>query len=132
MKTTTLIASCLLALTSVAAHAGDRHDRDDRHDRGFSHNERLERTIDQRQFRLQRRTWAGLENGELTRYEAHSLMHEQRAIQRLERRFLADGRLSPREFSVLDRCLDQVSRDIRRERHDHQAQNDYYGHGYFR
>ncbi len=79
--------------------------------------------IDQRQRNQMARIEAGIRSGQLTRHEARELIREQRRIEHLQRRYLADGRLDRDEWADLDRRLDDLSRDIRAEMHDH----DHYG-----
>ena len=69
---------------------------------------------------LQRhRIGAGVDDGSLTRGEAHRLAHQQRHIERMEQRFRADdGVLGPRERHRLDGALDRSSRHIHRARHN--------------
>ena len=79
--------------------------------------------IDQRQRNQMERIEAGIRSGQLTRQEARELVREQRRIEHLQRRYLADGHLDRGEWADLDRRLDDLSRDIRAEKHDY----DHYG-----
>lgn len=76
--------------------------------------------IDARQARLWERIQQGLRSGQLTPHEAHRLMHEQRHIERLQHRYLADGHLSGYEWHRLDEALDEAEWHIRAERRDRQ------------
>lgn len=64
------------------------------------------------------RILTGMETGKLTLREAVGLLREHQAINALERQFLADGRLGPRELADLDHRLDAASRHIAAEKHD--------------
>ncbi|MCP5279348.1 MAG: hypothetical protein H6935_13465 [Thiobacillus sp.] len=61
----------------------------------------------------------GMESGKLTMKEAIRLLQEHQAISALERQFLRDGRLGPRELFDLDRRLDHASSNIFWEKHDY-------------
>jgi len=76
-------------------------------------------SINQRQAQLDRRIDVGVRNGDLTRKEAARLRNEFLDLKRLEARYRIDG-LSVRERADLDRRFDQLSRQIRAERHDRQ------------
>jgi hypothetical protein len=82
-------------------------------------------SVDARQERQLERIHDGMRSGQLTRHEARDLLHDQRRIEHLERRYLADGRLSGNEWRDLNRRLDGTSREIRAERHDFER----YGQG---
>lgn len=93
--------------------------------------------INDRQERQDRRIEQGVKSGELTRGERRYLEQEQRHINRLERRFRSDGRLTKRERSILDAELDRLSRQIKvmkhnrldRDRRDHRRydrRNDWH------
>lgn len=60
----------------------------------------------------------GMEAGKLTMKEAIRLLQEHQAISALERQYMRDGRLGPRELFDLDRRLDQASQHIRWEKQD--------------
>jgi hypothetical protein len=78
------------------------------------------RSIDARQHWQRERIMQGLRSGELTRHEAERLFAEQRMIRREERRYLADGVLSPWERRDLHRDLDAAGQHIYNETHDDQ------------
>jgi hypothetical protein len=86
-------------------------------------------TVDERQARQMDRIHEGLRSGQLTRHEARDLLRDQRQIERVERHYLADGRLSRDEWLDLDRRLDEASREIRAEKHDFDRNGHGYGHG---
>lgn len=126
MKTTLgLLALGSLSLTAPGALAGWNHGDNDRHALRQSH--QFSRQIDDRQDRQMDRIRTGMQEGRLTRYEFRELMHEQHQIRAMERHFRADGIIDPREYSRLDRALDQASRSIRMEKHDRQARHAYNG-----
>jgi hypothetical protein len=62
----------------------------------------------------------GVRNDELTRLEAHRLIHEQRRIQGMENRARSDGQFTPRERYRLLTELNQAKRHIYRNTHDRQ------------
>jgi len=84
-------------------------------------------SVDERQARQMDRIHEGLRSGQLTRHEARDLLRDQRQIEKMERRYLADGHLSRDEWLDLDRRLDEAAHDIRAEKHDFERQGD--GHG---
>lgn len=88
-------------------------------ERGFSAD-----FVDARQDRQLMRIRDGMRSGELTRKEAHSLMREQRHIDRLQDRFLADGYLDAHERHRLDEALDRSSHRIRTAKHDDDRYDD--------
>ena len=129
LTTLTLIgAASALALSATAASAQVYGDRDGYRNDSYRSDYRGDRngwrSIDQRQAQLDRRIDQGLRNGSLTRREAWRLRAEFRDIARLEARYRMNG-LSGWERADLDRRFDQLSAQIRYERHDNQ-----YGYGY--
>lgn len=76
--------------------------------------------IDARQHRQQDRIAQGVASGQLTPREAVRLERQEGQIRREERRFRADGGLSPRERAALNRDLNRTSRHIDNQRHDGQ------------
>lgn len=74
--------------------------------------------IDQRQRAQMERIYEGVRTGQLTRGEARTLIQEQKRIEQLQRRYLADGFLDRGEWADLERRLDTLSQDIREEKHD--------------
>ncbi len=101
-----------------APHHGDRHGLDDRFAPALAPRLEVVADIDQRQQRQARRIRAGFDSGQLSRHEARDLLREQRHIEKMQRRYLADGRLSRDEWRHLDAMLDRASVNIREERHD--------------
>jgi hypothetical protein len=80
------------------------------------------RSVNARERNQRHRIHAGVQDGSLTRREAHHLRHQQARTERLERRMRADGGgLGPRERLRLDRRLDRSSANIHHARHDAQA-----------
>jgi len=76
--------------------------------------------VDKRQHRQQQRIKGGVRSGELTPRETRRLLRAERHIAREQRRYAADGRLTPRERADLHRDLTRSSRQIRRQKHDDQ------------
>ena len=83
---------------------------------------------EQREARQREAIRSGIESGEITRHEARRLWDEQRRIERMESRFEADGRVTPRERAQLDRALDRSGRNIWRESHDRERVGAYGDH----
>jgi hypothetical protein len=81
---------------------------------------------------LRERIKYGLRTGELTPRESARLLAEQREIERLQRMYQHDGRLSPSEREHLMAELDHASRHIWHEMNDRQDRDDRraYPHGY--
>src|SRR5262245_16427988 len=77
-------------------------------------------TIDQREWRQQRRIWSGYRSGDLTPREFRRLEREQAHIRHSEARALRDGEFTARERMRLDREQDRANRHIFRQRHDRQ------------
>lgn len=96
-----VIATIALATMSTLAHAGTR-------DPG----------VNARQHHQHHRIVNGVQSGALTRSETKALRGESRAIRLEEREFKADGNLTRGERRELHRDLNELSRDIYREKHD--------------
>ena len=124
--TLTLIgAASALALGATAASAQPYGDRYDGH-RGESYrsdDRNAWTSVNQRQAQLDRRINQGVRSGTLNRREAYRLRGEFRQIARLEARYRSNG-LNGWERADLDRRFDNLSAQIRAERHDQ------YGYGY--
>jgi hypothetical protein len=75
-------------------------------------------TIGRREARQRARIHQGVHGGALTAGEAKVLRHEQRHIESLRQRALADGHIGRREGAALDRAQDRASRDIYRLKHN--------------
>jgi hypothetical protein len=82
--------------------------------------------VSQRQHQLDRRIEQGWRAGELTRGEYRRLQRALREIDRVEHHFSADGRLSPRERHELHARLDDLAREIYRQKRDVER-----GHGFY-
>lgn len=82
--------------------------------------------LDQRQDKQMERILTGMENGNLTLREAVDLLREQVDIANMERKFIRDGRLGPRELVILENRLDEASKRILIEKKDREkvARND--------
>ena len=78
------------------------------------------REINARQEEQHARIEHGFHRGAITRFEFRRLMAEQHDIQGMERTFVADGFLHPRERMELHRRLDIASQHIVFEARDHQ------------
>ncbi len=138
---TTLLALTLgsLGMLSTAAQAADNNRFGYGHDArsnnvAYSHpnhrgqpdrfqSKQFKQQINARQHRQMDRIQAGKQSGSLTRHGFRELTHEQRHIRAMERQFLADGFMGPREFRQMDRALDRANRNIRAEKRDYQARN---------
>jgi hypothetical protein len=78
--------------------------------------------VNAREQRQRARIAAGVEDGSLTRPEAHRLRRQQRHVERMEQRMRSDGGgLGPRERIRLDRALDRSSAHVYHARHDAQS-----------
>ena len=78
------------------------------------------REINARQEEQRARIEHGFHRGAITRYEFRRLMAEQQDIQAMERAFVSDGFLHPRERMELHRRLNIASQHIVMEARDHQ------------
>lgn len=78
------------------------------------------RDINLRQDEQRARIERGINRGAINRWEYRRLMAEQQDIQAMERAFVADGFLAPRERAELNRRLDIASSHILFEARDHQ------------
>lgn len=87
-------------------------------------------SINEREYRLAQRIEQGWRSGELTRREYARLRYELRDIERNEQFFMADGRLSPRERGQLQTRLDNLSREIYRQKRDVERRGGYYNGDY--
>ena len=77
--------------------------------------------VNQRQANLEQRIDMGVRSGALTRMEAAGLRSQFNGLNRLETRYrMSGGGLSAWERADLDRRFDNLSRQIRTERHDRQ------------
>lgn len=74
--------------------------------------------FDARMDRQLQRILHGMEQGKLTLREATDLLREHQEINALERLYMRDGRLGPRELADLDRRLDMAGQHIRWEKRD--------------
>ena len=83
-------------------------------------------SINQREAQLDRRIDRGVQTGQLTRREAYVLRSQFNRLVRLEARYRYNG-LSNWERADLDRRFDNLSDQIRAERHDGEryGYNDY-------
>jgi hypothetical protein len=93
--------------------------------------------IEHRQALQHKRIWQGIAGGQLTRYEARSLLHEQQKIRRLKQIFWRDGRLSRKERMRLVFRLDKADRHIFQLKHNSRhrtriwQRTSFYGHPRF-
>ena len=72
-----------------------------------------------RQINQEHRIQRGIYNGQITPREARKLYRDQRQVRQLRRHFLADGRLSHREYKILTYRLDRSSKRIYHYKHNH-------------
>ncbi len=108
----------LPVVAQAAPYQGDHHAFGDRFERDFSPRHENHASIDQRQQQQMQSIRDGMAAGRISRHEAHDLAREQMGIERTQRRYLADGRLSRDEWIRLDRMLDQSAANLRAEKHD--------------
>jgi hypothetical protein len=78
--------------------------------------------VDNRQERIGARIDAGVDSGRITRAEARKLHQRESDIQKLERRYKSDGRVTPAERRRLQQDLDKLNADLdrmlRNDRHN--------------
>ena len=108
------------------------YDQPHPHRMNYQQSQRFRQQIDARQERLLDRIQEAKHSGDLTRYEFRELMRDQRNLSDLERGFVADGLMDPREFHRLSDGLKQANRTLREKEHDHEASNSYGGDSYGR
>ena len=96
----------------------------------FANHGNPEAGLSDREHRLERRIEQGWHSGELSRREYRRLSHELRDIARAERYFRSDGFLSGREVRELHARLDDLSREIHRERRDFERRAGPYNYDY--
>lgn len=127
MKTTlkTLAAASVLAVATLGtAHANGYGHVTVHPGNGWAHghyrHHPLEglREINARQAEQRARIEHGFHRGAITRWEFRRLMAEQHDIETMERAFVSDGFLHPRERMELNRRLDIASSHIFHEAHD--------------
>ena len=78
--------------------------------------------LEQRQEVQLKRILDGMETGRLTNREAAALLREHLAISALERKYLADGRLGPKELRELEARLEEANRRITFENRDRERE----------
>ncbi len=131
MKTTlkTLAAASVLAVATLGTAQADGsrgYDQATVHPGNgwaYGHNRHpLEglREINARQERQRARIEHGFHRGAITRWEFRRLMAEQHDIQAMERAFVSDGFLHPRERAELHRRLDIAGSHIWQEARDNE------------
>lgn len=108
----------LPVVAQSAPQHGDQRHFGGRFEHDFSPRQDNHANIDVRQQHQMQRIHNGLATGQISHHEARDLLREQREIERTQRYYLADGRLSRDEWISLDRMLDQASGNIREEKHD--------------
>lgn len=153
LKTLTLLGLTSLTLASAASHADNGYGPSDRAPAfnpwgGASQNanpwmnpqvkqqslfaaemkQRLAQ-FDQRQDAQMQRILTGMEKGKITLQEAVGLLREHVAIANLERSYMADGRLGPRELVSLEKRLEDAAKQIKSEMKDRErvGQNERRG-----
>jgi hypothetical protein len=122
---------CVLGVSSLGLNAGVSQADYDGHGGGYynpympapqaERHMEFRQQLDQFDVRMDRqlqRILNGMEQGKLTMGEATSLLREHQEINALERQYMRDGRLGPRELADLDRRLDLASQHILRENQD--------------
>lgn len=79
--------------------------------------------LDQREHNQRQRIEQGVRSGELTRPEAHRLVHGQVHLRRMEAKAKSDGVVTRRERARLEYSADKQSVRIHRQKHDAQDRN---------
>ena len=82
--------------------------------------ERMEHRVEQRQQRQDARIDKGVGNGSVTPHEAARLERQQEHINHAESHAMADGKMNHREAHRMEKMQDRASRNIHRQKHDHQ------------
>lgn len=77
--------------------------------------------VNSRQAHQRQRIVQGVKSGELTWRESAKLSRGQRHVNQLERRYKADGTLTPKERVRLQGALDVQSHRIYNQKHDGQS-----------
>ena len=75
-------------------------------------------SVNHRQHRQDKRIAQGIQSGQLTRNEAHTVREQRRAIRTEERAYRADGKFTRAERKDVQQDLNQSSRDIYQQKHD--------------
>ena len=75
-------------------------------------------SVNEREARIHARIQHGIDRGRINDYEARRLVRELRDIEAKERAFKDDGRLSRRETESLNRDLDRLADNVRRQIRD--------------
>lgn len=123
MKTPTpyLILAALLITPLLTVEAGAR-ERDGKRHKGTE--------VQQ----IDRRIHQGIRSGSINYREARSLHQQQRHLNRLKRRFRADGHLSSRERNILFRERGDLERQLKYYRHNdnYRVGKSYWGNRYYR
>lgn len=153
LKTLTLLGLTSLTLASAASHADSGYGPYDRAPAfnpwgGVSQNanpwmnpqvqqqariaaemKQRQAQFDQRQDAQMQRILKGMEQGKITLREAVDLLREHVAIANLERSYMADGRLGPRELVSLEKRLEEAAKHIKSDLTDREkvGQNDRPG-----
>jgi hypothetical protein len=76
--------------------------------------------INEREARLRNRIERGINDGRITRREAHQLFSELSSIEAKERAFRSDGRIGGREGAELNADLDRLADNVRHQLRDEQ------------
>lgn len=133
---------CVVGVTSLGLYAGaSQADYDGYRGNPYmsapqgQYHAGFKQQLDQFDVRMDRqlqRILNGMEQGKLTLREATVLLREHQEINALERQFMRDGRLGPRELADLDRRLDVASKHIQWENKDRERTgfNNRAGGGY--
>ena len=76
------------------------------------------RTVNERQSHQDQRIKQGVKSGQLTKEEVQQLKTERKSIRQEEKAYRSDGRLNKEERKDLQQDLNQMSKDIYKEKHD--------------
>ena len=77
-----------------------------------------------RHFKQEKRSWQGIESGELTRGETRQLVKQQQRIRKHQRIAWADGTLTGKEQVGMERQQNKASKNIYRMKHNKRQQTD--------
>ena len=78
-------------------------------------------SVNARQHHQAHRIQQGVKNNKLTRREALRLAHQEKRLNKQEKRYRSDGEFTKWERAKLQREQNQLSRHIYRQKHDNQT-----------
>jgi len=118
MKRHLIMAVAIAAVTLLAlpALAGAN-----RHKNTYANRKQHKRRAVKRKTIQGKRIRSGVQDGSLTKREAHKLVRKQKRVGHAAKKAASDGHVTPREKMRLEHMQNKLSRNIFRERHDKQG-----------